>query len=91
MNKTKKIVLSVILGVAVAAIGFYVALPAINIHDAGFWMFLTVVIAAFSAPFLFTKKYSRTSGASNRPGQAKVSGNRSLQNSIVRCLSMNCS
>ena len=56
-----------------AAIGFYVALPAINIHDAGFWMFLTVVIAAFSAPFLFTKKYSRTSGASNRPGQAKVS------------------
>lgn len=73
MNKTKRIILSVILGVLVAGIGFYVALPAINIHDAGFWIYLTVVIAAFSLPFMFTKKNTRTKGTNNHAGMAKVS------------------
>ena len=70
MSKTKKIILSVVWGVLVAGVGFYIALPAINIHSAGFWVYLTVVIAAFSVPFLFTKNYTKET--SNRPGKSKI-------------------
>ena len=75
MNKNKKIILSIVLGVLVAAVGFYVALPAINPENVGFWVYLAVVIAAFGAPFMFAKSYTRANGTSNRAGQAHVSVN----------------
>lgn len=75
MSRSKKIISSVILGVLVAAIGFYITLPAINIHNVGFWMYLAVVIAAFCVPFMFTKTYSRSKGTHNQTGNSRVSVN----------------
>ena len=47
-----KLILSAILGVPTAAIGYYFFLPAINLRSYGFWFYLTMVIAAFAIPWL---------------------------------------
>ena len=47
-----KLILSAILGFPVAALGYYFCLPALNVHSYGFWLYLTVVLAAFSVPWL---------------------------------------
>lgn len=75
MSKSKKIILSVILGVLVAAVGFYVTLPAINVQNVGFWMYLAIVIAAFCAPFMFSKTFVRSKGTNNKAGQVRASVN----------------
>ena len=46
------IILSLILGCSVSFLLFYVFLPAINLKDPAFWIYLTVCIAAFLYPFL---------------------------------------
>ena len=48
----KKIIFSAVLGILVAAILFYIFLPAINPMDEGFWIYLAVVILAFALPFI---------------------------------------
>lgn len=73
MSKAKKIILSIVLGTVISGIAFYVTLPAINIHNAGFWAFLTFAILSYSIPFLFTKKNVRQKGTNNRPGVVKMS------------------
>ena len=47
-----KLILSAILGIPTAAIGYYFFLPAINLRSYGFWFYLTMVIAAFAIPWL---------------------------------------
>ena len=47
-----KLILSAIIGIPVAAIGYYFFLPALNLRSHGFWFYLTAVIAAFSIPWL---------------------------------------
>jgi hypothetical protein len=56
MSKTKKIIISVILGTVATALAFYITLPAINIHSTEFWTFLAFSILCYSLPFLFKKK-----------------------------------
>ncbi len=46
-----RIITSLIIGVLTAAIIFYLFLPPINIFAEGFWIYLLVVILAFSIPF----------------------------------------
>ena len=53
MTKSKKIILSVVVGTVLSVLAFYFTLPAINIHETGFWIFLAFVIAFYSFPFLF--------------------------------------
>ena len=55
MTKSKKIILSVVVGTVLTVLAFYFTLPAINIHDESFWIFLTFVIAFYSFPFLFVR------------------------------------
>lgn len=55
MTKSKKIILSVLVGTVLTVLAFYFTLPAINIHDESFWIFLTFVIAFYSFPFLFVR------------------------------------
>ena len=49
-----KILLSLILGISVSFILFYIFLPPINPMAESFWIYLTAVIAAFALPFLGT-------------------------------------
>ncbi len=48
---TKKIILSSVLAIAVAAIIFYIWLPPINLQSEEFWTYLAVVAAAACLPF----------------------------------------
>ena len=47
-----KLILSAILGVPTAAIGYYFLLPAMNLRSYGFWFYLAMVITAFAIPWL---------------------------------------
>ena len=47
-----KLILSALLGIPTAAIGYYFFLPALNLRSIGFWLYLTAVIAAFAIPWL---------------------------------------
>ena len=48
----KKLILSLVIGLPVTLIIYYFALPALNPYSYGFWLYLTVVIASFSVPWL---------------------------------------
>lgn len=56
LSMKKKIILSVISGIAFTAISFYVSLPAINPRTTEFWGYLAFVILSFGYPFLFGYK-----------------------------------
>ena len=47
-----KLILSAAIGISVAAISYYVFLPALNLRSYGFWVYLTAVIVAFSIPWI---------------------------------------
>lgn len=47
-----KLILSAILGIPTAAIGYYFFLPAMNLRSYSFWFYLALVIAAFAVPWL---------------------------------------
>lgn len=59
MKKTKTKVLTVIGLILLAGIYYYVKLPAINIHAAGFWTFLLVVIAALAILYIGKRRLFR--------------------------------
>lgn len=44
-------VISALFALLVGALGYYLTLPPLNVQAKGFWIFLTVVIAAFTVPF----------------------------------------
>ena len=46
-----RLILSAVIGLPVAAIGYYFCLPAINVRSYGFWIYLAVVITAFAIPW----------------------------------------
>ena len=48
----KKLIFSVITGLPVALILYYVCLPAINVHSYGFWGYIAAVITAFAVPWI---------------------------------------
>ena len=47
-----KVILSVVFGILVSSVLFYIFLPPLNPMAESFWIYLTVVIAAFALPFL---------------------------------------
>ena len=48
----KNLIFSVITGLPVALILYYVFLPAINVHSYGFWGYIAAVITAFAVPWI---------------------------------------
>ena len=48
----KKLILSLLFGLPIALLGYYFCLPAMNPYSYGFWIYLTVVIGAFTFPWL---------------------------------------
>lgn len=59
MKKGKMKLLAVIGIILIAAIYYYVALPAINIHSTDFWMFLIVLIIVIALIYVRRKKLNR--------------------------------
>ena len=62
-NKVKRLIASLVMGLSVATLVFYFALPAINVRSVGFWAYLTAVIAAFAIPWLdisFSNLFKKT-------------------------------
>ena len=51
MNKTTRHIISAIITIVIAALGFYVALPAINLHSEEFWASLIFVIVIYTAAY----------------------------------------
>lgn len=56
-NLKVKIGLSVLV-LLLAGIYYYVTLPAVNIHSAGFWFFVILLIAIVTVTYIVRKKYS---------------------------------
>lgn len=48
----RRVLTSAIVGSLLTGIGYYVALPALNVHSQGFWIFLLFVIAFYTVPVL---------------------------------------
>lgn len=59
MKKGTTKAVAVIFLILLAGIYYYVKLPAINIHAAGFWTFLILVIAAILVIYIFRRKLFR--------------------------------
>ncbi len=59
MKKGKMKLLAVVGIILLAAIYYYVALPAINIHSSDFWMFLIVLIIIAALIYIRRKKLNR--------------------------------
>ncbi len=74
---TKKIIISLCIGIVFTAISYYVMLPAINIYDVGFWFYLSAVILSFSIPFLFKKGGAKKSGGSKNFKVINIGGKES--------------
>ena len=47
MNKTKRILISILITLVVAAVAFYVVLPPVNVQSTDFWGFVSFVIVVF--------------------------------------------
>lgn len=59
MKKTKTKILAVIVLILLAGLYYYIKLPAINIHAAGFWTFLLVLIAAVALFYIGRRRMFR--------------------------------
>ena len=77
-----KVILSLICGSAVGFILFYIFLPPINLQSVGFWLYLTVVIACYSLPFLgikvneYVEITKRASGTKKKKNKIDVKYNK---------------
>ena len=54
MKKSVRILLSTIITLVVAAVLYYLWLPAINVYNQEFWMFIIVIVALFGVVYLLT-------------------------------------
>ena len=57
MRNKKALILRGLLIIVIAAIYYYLALPAINIHSSGFWIFFILLIAAIGVIYSVNKRY----------------------------------
>lgn len=71
MSLKGKIILSCISGILFTAIFYYIALPAINPMDPGFWATLAIVIASFAYPFLLVPKKEGKKAPKSAPKSGK--------------------
>ena len=51
MKKSVRLAISAAVALTVAALGFYVTLPAINVQNTGFWMFFAFIAAVFGGVY----------------------------------------
>jgi len=56
LSNTKFKILGIIVGVLVAGLYYYLALPAINIHSVGFWFFIMIMFAIAIAIYIIKRR-----------------------------------
>ncbi|MDD3141056.1 MAG: CvpA family protein [Lachnospiraceae bacterium] len=59
MKKTGKRLLAIVVLLIAASIYYYIAIPAINIHSSGFWLFIIVVMVGIIGIYMLRKKIGR--------------------------------
>ncbi len=59
MKKTKLKVIAVLAVLILAAVFYYAALPALNLHSADLWMFLIMLVLAAGAAYILKKRPTR--------------------------------
>ena len=59
MKKTKLKVIAVLAVLILAAVYYYAALPALNLHSADLWMFLIMLVLAAGAAYILKKRPTR--------------------------------
>ena len=57
MKKLKVKLIGTVIALVLAALYYYVTLPAINIHASGFWFFIMIVIVIIAALYILRKRY----------------------------------
>ena len=78
MNKTvRNALIATLIALLVGAIGYYLFLPPLNLQAKSFWIFLTVVIAAFTVPFCIMNavgrnEWAETSGSSKKTVERSI-------------------
>ena len=50
MTKTKRIILSAVIGTVLTALSYYLILPPLNVFSTGFWIYLVAVICFYGVP-----------------------------------------
>lgn len=70
-NVLTKIIISVIGGTLLSGGLYYLMLPPLNVHSPLFWIFLTLVLAFYLAPFLFKAKNISDKKKGKAAGKAK--------------------
>ena len=64
-------VIAALFALLVGALGYYFALPPLHVQAKDFWIFLTLVIAAFTVPFTVMNAASRTRYGGTPPKRGK--------------------
>ena len=57
MKNFKIKAIGTILALLFAGIYYYITLPAVNIHAAGFWFFIIILILFVAALYIFRKRF----------------------------------
>ncbi len=70
-NKGKKLTV-ILLAAVVIGIYYYVTLPAINIHSAGFWQCLLFLIAVFTVSYALAQTRKEVKNSGFAPGQFRI-------------------
>lgn len=70
-NKGKKLTV-ILLAAVIIGIYYYVTLPAINIHSAGFWQCLLFLIAVFTVSYALAQTRKEVKNSGFDPGQFRI-------------------
>ena len=70
-NKGKKLTV-ILLAAVIIGIYYYVTLPAINIHSAGFWQCLLFLIAVFTISYALAQTRKEVKNSGFDPGQFRI-------------------
>ena len=73
MKKTKKIILSAVIGTILTALSYYVVLPPINVYSTDFWGYLIAVICFYGLPLVLI-----SNGGDDRKENKKSKGKFSI-------------
>ena len=60
MNKTRRILISIVVTLVVAAVAFYIVLPPLNVQSTDFWGFLSFVVVVFGVANLLLSSKLKT-------------------------------
>ena len=79
-----KLILSAIVGIPTSSLLYYLMIPAINVHSAKFWLYLSLAIASFAVPWLNLKFKDIIEYINNSKYSKKTRQKYNMKNGISR-------